>query len=88
VRLYDVEAGWALRKDVQARMARWTVTDTAISPDQRFLLYASIVPVVHVVQVRARTARCRLCAWCPGDSRRGRGLRGCWGLRRCPRDSG
>jgi WD repeat-containing protein 23 len=51
VRLYDVDNGWQLRKDVQARMARWTVTDAAISHDQRFLLYSSIVPVVHVVQV-------------------------------------
>ena len=45
MRLYDVENGWHLRKDVQTRQSRWTITDTAVSPDQRLLIYASIIPV-------------------------------------------
>ncbi|GFH22251.1 WD_REPEATS_REGION domain-containing protein, partial [Haematococcus lacustris] len=51
VRLYDVEEGWKLRKDVRARGIRWTITDTCVSPDQRYLLYASINPTVHLVAV-------------------------------------
>ncbi|EFJ51643.1 hypothetical protein VOLCADRAFT_103278 [Volvox carteri f. nagariensis] len=51
VRLYDVERGWRLRKDITTRMCRWTITDTSISPDQRFVLYSSIIPIVHLVEV-------------------------------------
>ncbi|KAG2423726.1 hypothetical protein HXX76_015115 [Chlamydomonas incerta] len=51
VRLYDVEQGWRLRKDITTRMCRWTITDTAVSPDQRFVVYSSIIPVVHLVEV-------------------------------------
>ncbi len=49
VRLYDVNNNWRLRKDVEARNLRWTITDTCISPDQKFLLYSSISPIVHLV---------------------------------------
>ena len=49
VRLYDVDNNWRLRKDVEARNLRWTITDTCISPDQKFLLYSSISPIVHLV---------------------------------------
>jgi hypothetical protein len=31
---------------------RWTITDTSVSPDQRFVIYSSIIPVVHLVEVR------------------------------------
>ncbi|KXZ51403.1 hypothetical protein GPECTOR_12g365 [Gonium pectorale] len=51
VRLYDVERGWRLRKDITTRMCRWTITDTSISPDQRFVIYSSIIPIVHLVEV-------------------------------------
>ncbi|GAX82117.1 hypothetical protein CEUSTIGMA_g9545.t1 [Chlamydomonas eustigma] len=54
VKLYDVENGWTLRKDVRTRMCRWTVTDTTVSPDQRFVIYASISPVAHLVEVGNR----------------------------------
>jgi DDB1- and CUL4-associated factor 11 len=40
-----------LRKDVQARRLRWTITDTTTSPDSRFLLYASISRYVHLVKI-------------------------------------
>jgi WD repeat-containing protein 23 len=53
VRLYDVEAGWKVRKDVRTRMTRWTITDTALSPDQRFLVYASISSVAFLLNVGA-----------------------------------
>ena len=38
IRVYNVDMGWQLRKDVIARNLRWTITDTALSPDQRFLV--------------------------------------------------
>lgn len=51
IHLYDVDHGWRLRKNIAARMLRWTITDTALSPDGRFLLYSSITPIVHLVNV-------------------------------------
>lgn len=50
IRLYETDRGWRLRKDVHCRNLRWTVTDTCLSPDQRFLLYASITPTVHMAR--------------------------------------
>lgn len=50
IRLYETENNWRLRKDVHCRNLRWTVTDTCLSPDQQFLLYASINPTVHMVR--------------------------------------
>ena len=46
-----MEAGWALHKEIYARMLRWTVTDCALSADSGFLAYSSITPVVHLVRV-------------------------------------
>ncbi|KAL4432013.1 hypothetical protein ABPG77_000280 [Micractinium sp. CCAP 211/92] len=51
IRMYDVHAGFRLVKDVHARGLQWTVTDTALSSDNRFLLYSSITPEVHLVNV-------------------------------------
>jgi WD repeat-containing protein 23 len=51
IRIYNVQDGWAVQKDIQARNLRWTVTDTALSPDQRFLVYASISSVAYLVNV-------------------------------------
>lgn len=53
MRLYDTATGgaWRLRKDVTTRMTRWTITDTALSPDQRLLVYASISPTAFLVSV-------------------------------------
>jgi WD repeat-containing protein 23 len=55
IRIYDVENGWKVQKDIHARSLRWTVTDTCLSPNQRFLVYASICPVVHLVDVGSST---------------------------------
>jgi DDB1- and CUL4-associated factor 11 len=38
IRIYDSEKGWKLRKDISCRSLRWTVSDIALSPDQRFLV--------------------------------------------------
>ncbi|XP_039127759.1 LEC14B homolog [Dioscorea cayenensis subsp. rotundata] len=51
IKIYDVDNGWALRKDIVAKSLRWTITDTTLSPDQRFLVYASMSPVLHIVNV-------------------------------------
>jgi hypothetical protein len=42
-----------MRKEVLARNLRWTVTDTHISPDERFLVYSSITPEVMLVSLVA-----------------------------------
>ncbi|XP_020114138.1 LEC14B homolog [Ananas comosus] len=52
IKIYDVESGWEVLKDVSARSLRWTITDTSLSPDQRFLVYSSLSPIVHIVNVR------------------------------------
>jgi len=51
IRLYDYYGGWSLRKDVQARLLRWTITDTALTSDGQHLVYTSINPFVHLVGV-------------------------------------
>ena len=56
MRLYNTDSNWSLRKDVRARGLRWTITDTCLSQDQKFLLYASISPIVHLVGPRGRPA--------------------------------
>jgi WD repeat-containing protein 23 len=42
---------WRLRKDISTRLTRWTVTDTALSADGRYLCYSSITPVVWLVDM-------------------------------------
>ncbi|XP_072998242.1 LEC14B protein-like [Typha latifolia] len=51
IRIYDVDNGWKLKKDVLARRLRWTITDTSLSPDMHYLVYSSMSPVVHIVNV-------------------------------------
>ncbi|KAI7844730.1 hypothetical protein COHA_001817, partial [Chlorella ohadii] len=53
IRMYDVHRGFKLVKDVEARGLQWTVTDTALSGDNRFLLYSSITPEVHLVNMQS-----------------------------------
>ncbi|CAA0832075.1 transducin family protein / WD-40 repeat family protein [Striga hermonthica] len=55
IRIYDVERGWKVRKNVLARNLRWTITDTSLSPDQRHLVYASMSPIVHIVDIGSST---------------------------------
>ncbi|KAJ4769019.1 Transducin family protein / WD-40 repeat family protein [Rhynchospora pubera] len=52
IRIYDVQKGWKVQKDIIARSLRWTITDTSLSPDQHYLAYASLTPIVHVVNVQ------------------------------------
>jgi len=56
IRLYDVnqtDAPWRLRKEIVARSLNWTITDTCLSPNQQLLVYATISPVLHVVNINA-----------------------------------
>ncbi|CAH9108979.1 unnamed protein product [Cuscuta europaea] len=55
IRVYNVDHGWKVQKDIRARSMRWTITDTSLSPDQRFLVYSSISPIVHIVDVGSAT---------------------------------
>ncbi|KAH9765487.1 LEC14B-like [Citrus sinensis] len=41
----------ASQKDIETKALRWTITDTSLSPDQRFLVYASICAIVNIVDV-------------------------------------
>jgi hypothetical protein len=40
--VYQVDRGWSLHKDINCKELRWTVTDTAISPDQKFLVSGAL----------------------------------------------
>ncbi|KAF9623305.1 hypothetical protein IFM89_000794 [Coptis chinensis] len=40
IKIYNVEKDWKVQKDILAKSLRWTVTDTSLSPDQRYLVYA------------------------------------------------
>ncbi|XP_021901961.1 LEC14B homolog [Carica papaya] len=51
IRIYNVDRGWKVQKNILAKSLRWTVTDTSLSPDQRYLVYASMSPVVYIVNV-------------------------------------
>ncbi|KAH6755509.1 transducin family protein / WD-40 repeat family protein [Perilla frutescens var. hirtella] len=55
IKIYDVDQGWKVHKDIHARSLRWTITDTSLSPDRRFLVYSSISPTVHIVDVGSAT---------------------------------
>ncbi|KAF3958724.1 hypothetical protein CMV_016396 [Castanea mollissima] len=51
IRIYNVNNGWKVQKDILAKSLRWTITDTSLSPDQRYLVYASMSPMVNIVNV-------------------------------------
>lgn len=51
IRIYNVDKGWKVQKNILAKSLRWTITDTSLSSDQRHLVYASMSPIVHIVNV-------------------------------------
>ncbi|CAL4910378.1 unnamed protein product [Urochloa decumbens] len=53
IRVYDAERGWKIHKDISCRSLQWTVSDIALSPDQQFLAYSSLSPIVHIVNVQS-----------------------------------
>ncbi|KAK3189844.1 hypothetical protein Dsin_029405 [Dipteronia sinensis] len=55
IRIYNVDRNWQIQKNIQAKSLRWTITDTSISPDRCFLVYASMSPIVHIVDVGSTT---------------------------------
>ncbi|KAK8283287.1 hypothetical protein V6Z11_D08G080900 [Gossypium hirsutum] len=55
IRIYNVDRGWKVQKNILAKSLLWTVTDTSLSPDQRHLVYTSMSPIVHIVNVRSAT---------------------------------
>ncbi|CAA7388679.1 unnamed protein product [Spirodela intermedia] len=59
IRIYDADNGWRVKKDILARSLRWTITDTSLSSDQHYLVYASMSPIVHIVDVRGGSAESR-----------------------------
>ena len=58
IRLYEVGHAcglrpWRLRKEIVARALNWTITDTCMSPNQQLLVYSTISPILHVVNINA-----------------------------------
>jgi WD repeat-containing protein 23 len=49
IRIYDVDRGWIIHKDIHAKSLRWTISDVSLSPDQRYLVYSSLAPIIHIV---------------------------------------
>ncbi|XP_010522675.1 PREDICTED: LEC14B protein [Tarenaya hassleriana] len=56
IRIYNVDNNWKVQKDILTKSLRWTVTDTSLSPDQRKLVYSSMSPIVHIVDVGSGTS--------------------------------
>uniref|UniRef100_A0A0D9V180 Uncharacterized protein n=2 Tax=Leersia perrieri TaxID=77586 RepID=A0A0D9V180_9ORYZ len=52
IRIYNAEKKWTIHKDITCKKLRWTVSDIALSPDQRYLAYSSLSPIVHMVDVQ------------------------------------
>jgi hypothetical protein len=38
IRIYDVDRGWSVHKDIHTRRLRRTISDVSLSPDQRYLV--------------------------------------------------
>ncbi|XP_035539676.1 LEC14B homolog [Juglans regia] len=38
IRIYNVNRGWKVQKDILTKSLRWTITDTSLSPDQHYLI--------------------------------------------------
>ncbi|XP_057430981.1 LEC14B homolog isoform X2 [Lotus japonicus] len=55
IRIYDVDKGWKVKKEISARNLRWTITDTSLSPDRQYLVYASMSPIINIVNVESAT---------------------------------
>ncbi|KAJ7980186.1 LEC14B-like [Quillaja saponaria] len=55
IKVYDVDGGWKVKKDIRARNLRWTITDTSLSPDRCYLVYASMSPIINIVNVGSGT---------------------------------
>lgn len=55
IKVYNVDKNWKIQKDIETKALRWTITDTSLSPDQRFLVYASICAIVNIVDVGSST---------------------------------
>ncbi|KAL8522852.1 hypothetical protein ACS0TY_012983 [Phlomoides rotata] len=53
IRIYDVDRGWKVQKNIMARSLRWTITDASLSPDRQHLVYASMSPVIHIVNAQS-----------------------------------
>lgn len=51
IRIYDVDKDWKVHRDIHARNLRWTISDASLSPDQRFLVYSSLAPIIHIVNI-------------------------------------
>ena len=51
IKLYDTNRDFRVSKIIHARNLRWTITDTAISPCKKFIIYSSITPLVHLVNI-------------------------------------
>ncbi|CAK9151000.1 unnamed protein product [Ilex paraguariensis] len=51
IKIFNVDRGWKVHKNILAKSLRWTVTDTSLSPNQQYLAYATMAPIVHIVNV-------------------------------------
>ncbi|KAI3869985.1 hypothetical protein MKX03_010279 [Papaver bracteatum] len=52
IRVYNVESGWKVHKDIPTRRLHGTIADTSLSLDQQYLVYANLSPVIHIVDTR------------------------------------
>lgn len=54
IRVYNVDKGWKVQKNIRAKSLRWTITDTSLSSDQRYLVSCgNLLCVFHISGVFA-----------------------------------
>jgi len=46
IRIYNAEKKWKIHKDITCKRLRWTVSDIALSPDQRYLVNLSCIAFI------------------------------------------
>jgi hypothetical protein len=44
--VYNTAGDWSVHKTIEARDVQWTITSTDVSPDEQFMTYTSIMPVM------------------------------------------
>lgn len=43
IKIYNVDKGWKVQKNILTKSLRWTITDTSLSPDQRSLVSCCVL---------------------------------------------
>ncbi|KAF5745888.1 LEC14B protein putative isoform 5 [Tripterygium wilfordii] len=57
IKVYDVDNEWKIRKEFSTQKTILAITDTSLSPDQRFLVYSNMTPAVYIIDMANFTTK-------------------------------